>query len=52
MNIRTDLALEGVDAEQIREGITRSTRGSAFSITEIRIEEDRHGAPIGKKKGR
>ncbi|MGN0590612.1 GPR endopeptidase [Ruminococcus sp.] len=52
MNIRTDLALEGVDAEQIREGITRSTRGSAFSITEIRIEEDKHGAPIGKKKGR
>ena len=52
MNIRTDLALEGVDAEQIREGITRTTRGSAFSITEIRIQEDRHGAPIGKKKGR
>lgn len=52
MNIRTDLALESVDAAKISEGITRTIRGSAFKITEIAIAEDKHGEKIGKKKGR
>ena len=50
MNIRTDLALESVNAARISEGITQTTRGKAFKITEITIAEDRHGAKIGKKK--
>ncbi len=52
MNIRTDLALEGINAAKVRDGIRRTERGEAFKITEIIIEEDRFGVPIGKKKGR
>ncbi len=52
MAIRTDLALEGIAAVPVREGITEAKRGKAFRITEIQIAEDRHGVPIGKKKGR
>ena len=52
MNIRTDLALEAVNAEKLSEGITKYKRGNAFDITEIRIAEDRHGEAIGRKKGR
>lgn len=52
MNIRTDLALESVNAAKISEGITRTLRGKAFKITEIKIEEDRFGQSIGRKKGR
>lgn len=52
MAIRTDLALEGIAAVPVREGITETKRGKAFRITEIQIAEDRHGVPIGKKKGR
>lgn len=52
MNIRTDLALESVNAAKISEGITKTTRGTAFKITEIKISEDRYGEKIGRKKGR
>lgn len=52
MNIRTDLALESVNAARISEGITQTTRGNAFKITEITISEDRCGEKIGRKKGR
>lgn len=52
MNVRTDLALESVNAAKISEGITRIVRGKAFKITEIKIEEDRFGQSIGRKKGR
>lgn len=52
MNIRTDLALESVNATKVRDGITKISRGKAFKVTEIKIAEDRHGVPIGKKKGR
>jgi spore protease len=52
MNIRTDLALEGINATKISEGITQTKRGTSFKITEITIAEDRHGERIGKKKGR
>lgn len=52
MNFRTDLALEVIsDAEQ-SPNITQSTRGEAFTITEICINSDEHGALIGKKKGK
>ncbi len=52
MNIRTDLAVESVDASMLSEGITRVRRGKAFEITEIVIDSDEHGRPVGKKKGR
>lgn len=52
MNIRTDLALESVNAAKICEGITKTTRGQAFKITEIKISEDKYGERIGRKKGR
>lgn len=52
MNIRTDLALESINAAKISEGITKTVRGKLFDITEIRISEDRYGERIGRKKGR
>ena len=52
MNIRTDLAVESVDASMLSEGITRVRRGKAFEITEIVIDSDEHGKPVGKKKGK
>lgn len=52
LNIRTDLALEGINSEKLSEGITKIERGNTFKITEISIAEDKHGKPIGKKKGR
>lgn len=52
MNIRTDLALESINAAKICEGITKTTRGQAFRITEIKISEDKYGERIGRKKGR
>jgi len=52
MITRTDLALEGITAENLSEGITQVKRGKAFKITEITISEDKHGERIGKKKGR
>ena len=52
MSIRTDLALESINAAKISEGITKTERGKAFKITEINIAEDKHGEKIGKKKGK
>lgn len=52
MGIRTDLALESINSSQIHEGITQTTRGKAFKITEITISEDRYGEKIGKSKGK
>ncbi|NLK70416.1 MAG: GPR endopeptidase [Clostridiales bacterium] len=52
MNIRTDLALEGVSSAKVHEGISQTRRGKAFRITEICIKEDKYGEPIGKRKGR
>ena len=43
MSIRTDLALESINAAKISEGITKIERGKAFKITEINIAEDKHG---------
>lgn len=39
MSIRTDLALESINAAKISEGITKTERGKAFKITEINIAE-------------
>ena len=50
MNVRTDLGFEGISSAKIHEGITQTGRCKAFKITEISIEEDRHGESIGKKK--
>lgn len=52
MNIRTDLALERINAAKISEGITKTERGKAFKITEIKISDDKYGERIGRKKGR
>ena len=52
MNMRTDLALESIDAEKISNGIYRSSRGEAFRITEIQISDDSCGKKIGKRKGK
>lgn len=40
MNIRTDLALEGVSSAKVHEGISQTRRGKAFRITEICIKEE------------
>lgn len=50
MSIRTDLALESINAAKISEGITKTERGKAFKITEINIAEDKHGEKIARKK--
>lgn len=52
MNVRTDLALEGINAEKVSDGIVQKKRGKAFKITEIEISEDEYGERIGKKKGK
>lgn len=57
MSLRTDLAIETAEitdanSDMLPEGITRMNRGSAFRITEIRVESDRCGEKIGKRKGR
>ncbi len=51
-SIRTDLAVERTAAAPHIPGITQQQRGTAFSITEICIANDRCGAPIGKPAGR
>lgn len=57
MSLRTDLAVETAAmntafSDKLPEGITRIRRGSAFSITEINVENDECGSRIGKRKGR
>lgn len=51
-SIRTDLAVERTAAAPALPGIHQETRGNVFSITEIRIQNDVCGAPIGKPAGR
>ncbi len=51
-SIRTDLAVERAAAAPPLPGIHQKTRGEVFSITEIEIENDICGAPIGKPAGR
>lgn len=52
MNIRTDLALESISAGDLPEGVHIKTRGRAFSITEIVIDDDSCLSTIGKDRGR
>lgn len=49
---RTDLALERAAGMTAQTGILMRRRGESFRITEIEIDSDEHGAPIGRGKGR
>ncbi len=51
-SVRTDLAVECATPEHLSPGITRKKRGQVFSVTEIEIAKDEHGAAIGKPAGR
>ena len=52
MEIRTDLALESFSADSLPENVHISTRGRAFDITEIIIDDDSCLDAIGKGRGR
>lgn len=52
MQSRTDLALECAAGFPSQDGVFMRHRGDAFRITEIEIDSDAHGAPIGKPRGR
>lgn len=52
MEIRTDLALESFSADSLPESVHLRSRGRAFSITEITIDDDSCLDSIGKGKGR
>ena len=52
MQNRTDLALECLAAAGERRGITEHKRGRVFSITEICIDDEESGRPLGKGRGR
>ena len=52
MNYRTDLALESLAAVKTRRGITERRRGTHFRTTEIVIEDDEAGRPLGRGRGR
>ena len=51
MDIRTDLALESFSADALPENVHISTRGRAFHITDITIDDDSCLASLGKGKG-
>ncbi|MBQ6168742.1 MAG: GPR endopeptidase [Ruminococcus sp.] len=52
MDIRTDLALESISPDSLPESVHISTRGRAFRITEITIDDDSCLDTIGKGRGR
>ncbi len=53
MDIRTDLALERMgENTKSGKGIHCDVRGSAFRITDIKVDSDADGERIGKPKGR
>ena len=52
MEIRTDLALESFSADSLPENVHIYTRGEAFDITEIIIDDDSYLDAIGKGRGR
>ncbi|MDE6774818.1 MAG: GPR endopeptidase [Ruminococcus sp.] len=52
MGFRSDLAVEQVNTHNLPKGIHMKTRGKAFSITEIIIDDDSHRNTLGKVKGR
>lgn len=52
MKIRTDLAVESFTEEKLPEAVHKETRGSAFEITEIIIDDDSCLESLGKGRGR
>ncbi|MDE5764805.1 MAG: GPR endopeptidase [Ruminococcus sp.] len=52
MGFRSDLAVEQINTHNLPEGVHMKTRGKAFSITEIIIDDDSHKDTLGKTKGR
>ena len=42
MNIRTDLALEGIKTANVKSGIKEYKRGRSFKVTEIIIDNDNY----------
>lgn len=52
MDFRTDLALESISCGNLPDSVHISTRGRAFGITEIIIDDDSCLSTIGKGKGR
>jgi spore protease len=52
MQYRTDLALESLARTGGSTGITEHKRGEHFHITEIRIDDEESGRPLGKGRGR
>ena len=52
MSIRTDLAVESFPEEKLPDAVHRKTRGTAFGITEIIIDDDSCLESLGKGKGR
>ena len=52
MNVRTDLAVEQINEDNLPDGVKKYRRGKAFEITEFVIENDNHRHTIGKGKGR
>lgn len=52
MDIRTDLALESLSADELPESVHISFRGRAFRITELTIDDDSLLLSTGKGKGR
>ncbi|MBQ8582645.1 MAG: GPR endopeptidase [Ruminococcus sp.] len=52
MKIRTDLAVESFTEEKLPEAVHKETRGRAFEITEIIIDDDSCLESLGKGRGR
>lgn len=52
MSVRTDLALEAFTEKSLPDGVKKFSRGKAFKITEIVIENDACRSTLGKGKGR
>ena len=52
MALRSDLAVEQIQPDELPDGVTVSRRGRAFRITDIVIENDSCRETLGKGKGR
>lgn len=52
MALRSDLAVEQIQPDELPDGVTVSRRGRAFRITDIVIENDSCRETLGKSKGR
>lgn len=52
MKFRTDLAVEQIQSDSFSSGVSVTTRGNVFDITEIIISDDSLLESLGKSKGR